>query len=141
MITKIQSISDIITNSSSEVFVMEERNVEYYNNLDAGGCIRTFPITMNWLQSQDGRYEWEMICHVCDLDQTEVQGEYRNNGWWSYYEGPDEETWKAFLELHKDAIEKRIEDLYWVDIEDHFEDAKSVISSARNDALWMDSRH
>ena len=61
--------------------------------------------------------------------------------YFSYYDGPDEETWETFLELHKDVIEERIKDLYWVDIEDHFADAASVTDSARSDALWHDYRH
>lgn len=140
MITKIQSVSDIITNSSSEAFVMTKQDAKYYEDVESDGCIDVFPITMDWL-AKDGRWEWEMVCSICDLDPTEVQGEYHKDRYFSYYDGPDEETWETFLELHKDVIEERIKDLYWVDIEDHFADAASVTDSARSDALWHDYRH
>lgn len=142
IITKIQSVSDLITNSSSEVFVMYKQDAEYYEDLEGTeGCVYTTPITMDWLHSWEGRNEWEMVCSICNLDRIEVQGEYHKGEYWSYYDDPDEETWNAFLERHKDVIEERIKDLYWVDIEDHFPDACDVNDSARSDALWTDYRH
>lgn len=141
-ITKIQSVSDIITNSSSEVFVMAKQDAEYYEDLEnTNGCVCITPITLDWILSWDGREEWEMICSICELDRTEVQGEYHKGEWYSYYEGPDEETWETFVNLHKDVIEERMKDLYWVDIEDHFADCQEVNESARGDALWTDYRH
>lgn len=38
-ITKIQSVSDIITNSSFEVFVMSAEDANYYDELDTNGCV------------------------------------------------------------------------------------------------------
>lgn len=141
IITKIQSISDLITNSSSEVFVMYKQDAEYYEDLDTGGCVDITPITMDWLHSWYGRGEWEMLCSICNLDPKEIRGPYHSGTYYSYYSDPDEETWNSFLELHKDVIEERIKDLYWVDIEDHFPDAADVNDSARDDAIWTDYRH
>ena len=56
MITKIQSFTDVITNSSSTVFVMHEDDARYYERLEnAEGCIDIQPITMEWLQENRGR--------------------------------------------------------------------------------------
>ena len=48
---------------------------------------------------------------------------------------------EAFLELYKDAIQKYLIGFYWVDIEDHFEDAIEVSDEARGDSIWSDYRH
>lgn len=44
-LTKIQSISDIITNSSFETFLMNERDANHYDSLDADGCISVYMVT------------------------------------------------------------------------------------------------
>jgi hypothetical protein len=43
--------------------------------------------------------------------------------------------------MHEDLIKEKFKDLYWVDIEDHFEDAWDVTQDAINDSIWYDSRH
>ena len=48
---------------------------------------------------------------------------------------------EAFLELYKDAIQKYLIGFYWVDIEDHFEDAIEVSDEARGYSIWSDYRH
>ena len=51
----IKSFSDVITNSSSEVFVMEKSNAEYYDNLkDTGDCINIEEINWDWVHSERG---------------------------------------------------------------------------------------
>jgi hypothetical protein len=45
------------------------------------------------------------------------------------------------LELHKEQIEETFRDLYWVEIEDHFEGAYEVTENAYDDAIWSDGRH
>ena len=54
MITKIQSFSDVITNSSSSVFVMNETDANYYGDLaHTEGCIDVERITMDWLYDEE----------------------------------------------------------------------------------------
>lgn len=141
MITKIQSFTDVITNSSSSVFVMQEYNAEYYGDLEnTGDCISIERITMDWLTSNPN--EVEMVCAMLKIEPSEVTTYTKSNwggyGWW---ETPDKDAWETFLELHRDEIEKTFKDLYWVDIEDHFEGAWEVTEDARDDALWYESRH
>lgn len=141
MITKIQSFTDVITNSSSTVFVMTEPNANYYDTLEeAGECISIEPITFGWLLNNAD--EAEMICDLLNKDISEIaewhESKYSHGGWWGI---PNQETWESFLECNREEIEKVFEDLYWVDIEDHFEDACNVTKEACNDAKWFEYRH
>lgn len=139
MITKIQSFTDVITNSSSTVFVMHESNAKYYEQLeDTNGCISIERITMDWLLNN--AYEAEMVCNLLNVDISETADwhDSKYGGWWNT---PDQETWEAFLELHKDEIDTVFEDLYWVDIEDNFADAYEVTREACSDAKWFENRH
>lgn len=149
---KIINWSDVITNSSSEVFVMTEYDAEYYNNLEnTEGCVNVYLMDLDWILEG---WEPEAIINICNLDKSEVFTFVENptdkNYWWEdiykgkkgYWENPTPEDWKTFCELHKDAINDLINKrLYFVDIEDHFENAYSVIESARECALWRDNRH
>lgn len=140
-ITKIQSVSDIITNSSSEVFVMTAEDANYYAELNTNGCVSIERIDWDWVFSY-GPQEYEMVCDICNLNPEEVRGELHTTSWGSsWYMDPNEETWKAFCEVHKEEIEEKLIGLYWVDIEDHFEDAYDVIEDARDDSRWTDYRH
>lgn len=143
-ISKIQSISDIVTNSSSEVFLMSEGDANYYDSLEnTGNCIHTEKIDWDWLEGR-GLDEWEMICEFLDIDKGEIST-YResNNSWWfyGYWETPNKETWEAFLYSHKDEIEEKLIGLYLVEIEDHFKNVCDVLDSARSDSMWTESRH
>ena len=54
ILTKIQSISDIITNSSSETFLMHQRDAERYNNLPSDGCISIDAVGEEWIRNNIG---------------------------------------------------------------------------------------
>ena len=143
VITKIQSFSDIITNSSSEVFLMRESDAKYYDNLEnTEGCVRVSEITWNWLLNE-GLWEWEMVCEFLYIDKSTI-GEYEEcqtysgYGWW---DGPTEEDWNTFLDMYKELIDEKLIGLYFVDIEDHFPEAYEVTENARHDCLWTDYRH
>lgn len=139
MITKIQSFTDVITNSSSTVFVMSESVANYYDKLEnTYDCITVEKIDMDWLKNNG--YEVEMLCTLLDIDPSEVTV-WKKTKYWQGWDDPDQETWEIFLELHKDEIEEVFKDLYWVDIEDHFENAWEVTEKAHNNAIWCDYRH
>ena len=138
-IAKIQSFTDVITNSSSSVFVMEKFNADYYNDLEnTCGCVTIDPIDILWLKQHS--YEAEMICAVAALDLGEVTT-YETGRWGGYWNDPDPEAWDSFVELHKEHLCETFRDLYFVEIEDHFEDAWGVIQDASSDALWSENRH
>jgi hypothetical protein len=139
MITKIQSFTDVITNSSSTVFVMSEFYADYYDKLEnTEGCIDVEKIDMDWLKNNV--YEFKMVCDLLDIDPSEVTV-WGKHKYWQGWETPDQEMWETFLELHRDQIEEVFKDLYWVDIEDHFENAWDVTEEASDDAIWSDYRH
>lgn len=133
LINGIQSISDVITNSSSEVFLMRKSDAEYYEGLEnTGGCVNIQEITWDWIIN-DGLWEWEMICEYLDIDKSIISRYYKPD--------PSKEDWLTFIDIYKDKIEKELIGLYFVDIEDHFEDAYIVTDNARSDSLWCDYRH
>jgi hypothetical protein len=139
MITKIQSFTDVITNSSSTVFVMNEINAEYYDKLpNTNGCIDIYPITKEWLYYHPD--EIEMVCSILDIDISTITTQ-EFNSWWTWWKPLEQSDWEKFLDSHENLIEEKFSDLYWVDIEDHFEDASYVTESAYDDALWYESRH
>lgn len=141
MITKIQSFTDVITNSSSTVFVMSEFYTDYYkNHEEAVPYIEVEPITMEWLRLHPD--EVEMVCSLLHKNPEEVTTLHKSD-WGSYYNDPDPEAWEAFLNTHADKIKEVFEDgnLYWVDIEDHFCGAYDLIEEASDDAIWSDYRH
>lgn len=135
------SITDVITNSSSEVFVMYQGDAEYYDNLDTNGCVRIKEITWDFLR-ENGNCNWWMVFDICGIDKNILKEyidktDYIND----YYYEIDTEDWDAFLELYHDIIQEKLIGLYWVEITDHFVDAEEVNKSARRDSIWMESRH
>lgn len=124
---KIKSISDVITNSSSEVFVMCKSAAKYYYNLE----ITWDDLRENWCRRWC--YELEMICDICDININDIINTATCD--------MTEDDWNAFLELYHDVIQDKLIGLYWVDIEDHFEDAIEVSDEARGDSIWSDYRH
>ena len=140
MITKIQSFTDVITNSSSTVFVMHEDDANYYNRLEnTYDCVYIEPITKDWLINNP--HEVEMVCDVLEVDPKEITTYNEGYYGWGYWETPNQDDWITFLDIYKDKISEAFKDLYWVDIEDHFEDAYEVTENALGDCVWHDNRH
>lgn len=113
IITPIQSFSDIITNSSSEVFLMGKDNANYFSKLDADGCISVSPI--NSLEDIT-RYYWCYEDLICDYLS---------------------ESWDTIISDEK--YYNQLIGLCIVDIEDHFQDCEYVYDKARNvclSSLW-----
>lgn len=109
---------------------MDPASAHYYDSID--GCVRIFEITEDWIRNE-GMYESEMICDICGIDSSELGPLFH----WDC----DEETWNVFLELYWEKIKEKLIGMYFVDIEDHFEDAYDVSRSARGDSIWSDYRH
>ncbi len=132
----IKNITDVITNSSSEVFVMNEDNALYYDRLeDTLDCISIEEINWDWIENQ-GYYEQSMVIDMCVSKLTDE--ERLNQDKWGDF---DRDDWEVFIEEHRTDIEKNLIGKYWVDIEDHFEDAYEVTENARDDSEWNDYRH
>lgn len=138
LITKIQSFSDVITNSSSTVFLMHEMDAKYWEKATPDDMCDITEITYQWLL--DNHWEWKLIFDFLNLDKYiisyEEQGYYRN-----YWRDPDSETWQMWVDDNIELLKEKVIGLYYVEIEDHFEDAYEWIESASDDALISDYRH
>ena len=139
MILRIQSFTDVITNSSSSVFVMQSDIADKYRNIEeADDCIEITPITINWLQKN--LWEADMVCDLLHIDPKTIM-RYKETPYGGYYDCPSKEVWDKFLKDHREQIKETFKDLYWVDIEDHFEGAYEITDDAYGEAIWSDSRH
>lgn len=144
LITNIQSFTDVITNSSSSVFIMHEDDANYYSDTVPDDCLTIQDITLDWVKEH--YWEWELILRACDIDFTEVSYEkthnYGSNNQYSYtyWKDPSEEDWKQWVERNQSRLEPVL-GKYFVEIEDHFEDAWDVTENAYDDAIASESRH
>lgn len=137
LITKLQSYTDVITNSSSTVFIMHESDAKFYEKDTPEGCCTIERIDKQWLY--DNKWEWELVFDFLNIDKNIISTHVKEK-WYSYWRDPSEKDWRAWLELNEDTIQP-ILGLYYVDIEDHFEDAYEYIESASDDALQTEWRH
>lgn len=138
LITKIQSFSDVITNSSSTVFLMTEMDAKYYEKATPDDCCDIELITHQWLL--DNHWEWELVFDYLNLDKNLVSEEregYRH----SYWETPDSDLWAMWVEDNLEMLQKSVIGLYFVEIDDYFEDAYNFIEGAIDDALVYENRH
>lgn len=132
LVTKIQSFSDVITNSSSTVFLMYEGDAKYWKKETPDDMCDITEITYQWLL--DNHWEWELIFDFLNLDKDlisyEKEGSYRN-----YWEDPDPETWQMWVDDNIKLLKEKVIGLYYVEIEDHFTDAYELLESASDDRL------
>lgn len=123
LIEQIQSFSDIITNSSSEVFITHGIP-DFTREGDQSGCITIDPIDSEWIKRN---IEWEDDALEYALDSLGLNGE---------------ELVRTYPDS-AETIEKALDGCYFIDIEDHYDwdSYEEDISSARSGCLYMDNRH
>lgn len=138
LITKLQSYTDVITNSSSTVFLMHKEDAEFYEKDTPEGCCTIELIDYQWLL--DNRWEWELVFDFLDIDKDTISN-YTKGSWYSYWDDPDEDIWRLWVDDNLSLLQEKLFGLYHVDIEDHFEGAYEYIESASNDALKTEWRH
>jgi hypothetical protein len=139
-IVKIQSISDIITNSSSEVFIMEHslaRSLENDYNTD---CISVDDITYEKMLEDNWNYEiyTEMLVKLGIVTWAECN---YNSSWRAYTE--NREKFINIVTAHEAEISKALtENQYaFVDIEDHFTQWEDASDDAHSYCIAYESRH
>lgn len=113
----LQSVSDIITNSSSEVFVVKDK------------CDGDELIDWDWINN-GGKWETKMICDVCHIPYPGLLFK--------------EEEVDIFIEKYKDIIQKELIDnkYWWADIEDYYDEDWNYHSGCDYvDYIWYDYRH
>ena len=123
LIERIQSFSDIITNSSSEVFITHGIP-EFTSEGKESGCITIDAIGPEWIERN---IEWEDDAIISALNSLGLEGE---------------ELVSNYPES-KEVIEKALDGCYFIDIEDHYDwdSYEEDISSARYGCLYIDCRH
>ena len=126
ILTKIQSISDIITNSSSETFLMHQEDAKHYENIPSDGCIHIHKVDEEWIR--DNYWYDELLCEFLGIEEPDADC-------YSY------EDWNAFVDLYIMPRIDEFDGIYFVEIEDHFEDCCEVLEDARGDAIRWESRH
>lgn len=141
LITKLQSYTDVITNSSSTVFLMHKEDAEFYEKDTPNDCCSIEKINHQWLL--DNRWEWELVFDFLDIDKSIISTKVKNDGFWPYpyWNDPDEDTWRLWIDDNLSLLQEKLFGLYYVDIEDHFEGAYDYIESAGGDALHTEWRH
>ena len=129
----IKNISDVITNSSSEVFVMKKEDAGEVALFDKDNetydCISIHKMDENWVRTQGSR-EAQMICDLLKIDNPFNE---------SFY--PDEDDWSKFVDEHLDEMKEKVFGKYYIDIEDHFADAEEILEFSREHSEWKDYRH
>jgi hypothetical protein len=144
LITSIQSFTDVITNSSSSVFIMHESDANYYESTVPDDCLTVNEITLDWIK--DHYWNWELILQACNIDFSEVSYEKTHNYGpnnqhsYTYWRDPDKEDWKHWVNMNQSKLEP-ILGKYYVEIEDGFENSWDVTDSAYGDAIASESRH
>ena len=139
-ITKLQSYTDVITNSSSTVFLMHKDDAEFYEKDTPNYCCSIEKIDHQWLLNN--RWEWEMILDFLNIDKNTISNRICDRPHCiPYWDDPDEDVWRLWIDDNLSLLQEKLFGLYYVDIEDHFEDAFDYIESAGDDALYTEWRH
>lgn len=126
LVTKLQSVSDIITNSSSEVFLVGRNPSKDLLGMDSG-CIAIIAIDKEWLG-----YNWDgeknLICSIPGLEK--------------YYDLSEEE-WSELYDVLLDKVIELANGYYYVEIEDHysFDLFDADVEEMKEEALYYESRH
>ena len=129
----IRSVSDIITNSSSEVFVMKKEDAcevaLFDKDNETYDCISIHKMDEDWVRTQ-GSLEAQMICDLIGIDNPFNEDFY-----------PDEDDWSKFVDEHLDDMKEKVFGKYYIDIEDHFAEAEKILEFSRKHSEWKDYRH
>lgn len=106
LLVKLQSYSDIITNSSSEMFIVrkgdeEEGSIQYLNK--------------EWLDHYWYIY-WEIVCKVAKIPTDNFGYEDPKYGVWTLY---DRDYWESYIKEHKKEILNELSKYVLVEVSDH----------------------
>lgn len=140
LITNLQSYTDVITNSSSTVFIMHESDAKFYEKDTPESCCRIEEIDHQWLLNN--RWEWELVLDFLNIDKNTISNRICDRPHCiPYWNDPDEDMWRLWIDDNLSLLQEKLFGLYYVDIEDHFEGAYDYIESAGDDALHTEWRH
>lgn len=138
LITNLQSYTDVITNSSSTVFIMYEDDAKFYEKDTPKGCCTIECIDYQWLLNHS--WEWGLVFDFLDINKNTISN-YIKDKWYSYWDDPNKDSWKLWIDNNLSLLQEKLFGLYYVEIEDHFEGAFEYIESASDNALQTEWRH
>ena len=123
---KLRSTSDVITNSSSEVFIIKKEYIK--------------PDTF----SQEGIDESEV--EIRDIDQSFFLNEWEEDSITSAFDLPAVPSGpKANFEYYLRRYKKELDEIFgkycFVEIEDHYSEWESDTDTAHDLCIWSESRH
>ena len=120
---------------------MHKEDAEFYEKDTPDDCCSIEEINHQWLLNN--RWEWKLVFDFLDIDKNTISTEIEYNSFWSssYWEDPDEVTWKLWIDNNLSLLQEKLFGLYYVSIEDYFEDSYNYIESAGDDALHTEWRH
>ena len=128
----IKSISDVITNSSSEVFVLNKEDAKYFAirsfDEDTADCITLTKMNWEWIFEQ-GRFETEIFQTLLGIDDELLTRDIT----------PTEKEWNAFCWKYSDEIEEKVLNKYIIEIEDHYLNAIEEIDKAHDKCLYYEN--
>lgn len=112
---KIKAVSDVITNSSSEIYILKEEHAETLaENYPEVEC---YDISIDSLKEYG--YPQDFYCYAADVD----------------YPGKmSDQEWKEFVEAHLEEF-KKLEDCKEVYIDGGIDDYECAIDFARSELL------
>ncbi|WQJ53661.1 MAG: hypothetical protein [Wendovervirus sonii] len=131
---KIQSVSDIITNSSSEVFIMPTTDAIDIDKKYNTYCIDYTIINKDFLTSN-----FWMIPDICEVLKYDIKQHFGKDLY--YLNDTDRNNLiKAVTPLFLEFFGAEGEYSY-VDIEDHFIECDDAYEDAHSVCIWSDYRH
>lgn len=132
----IKSITDVITNSSSEVFIMETEYAELIKEKYDTDAISITNITEEYLDSYKACHDAETIIEVAGL-KDKLTDEEKN----IFYDDDvyaSEDAWLEFYHKHKKQIDHNLLGKSFIDIEDYFRDSRLAFADANECCVWHD---
>lgn len=128
----IKSISDVITNSSSEVFVLNKEDARYFAirsfDEDTADCITLTKMNWEWIFEQ-GRFETEIFQTLLGINDELLTRDITLT----------EKEWNAFCWKYSNEIEEKVLNKYIIEIEDHYLNAIEEIDKARDKCLYYEN--
>lgn len=160
---KFQSFSDVITNSSSTVFLVDKDTYEELKKMVPDYCFYSAEITWDNICPDDFKHGPtkenadlynEIICNVDNnvdmlfdiLNKHKDKLIINDPDWYNdpiknYLDYTNIKQYYDFCQDNKALIEELIIGKKYVDIEDHFEDCLDVYDYATDNCIWWESMH
>lgn len=147
LITKIQSISDLITNSSSEVFINKQDIVKQFSNAGLNdGMIELRTIDLEWLKNcRDTGYRWEFICNHMGWNKEDFghfvsKGRYEFLNYWDQTK-KELEKWGNYLDNNFNKVLESLKGYVEIEISDHYDLWEEDTKIANKDSIYYESCH